>query len=114
MVGIKKIGRDAQRLLIVAAALSRSGADVVVKYKVVPALEANEAVAIGIEAGLQGVRRSFRSSGKHESNHVAAGLDLWYQAITASSEDANDALLYLRARDFVESAEIESQVGFCS
>lgn len=104
------MGRKARRLLIFAAALSWCGADVVVNYKLISALEAHDAIALGTEAGLEAVRRTFRSAGKHASRHVAAGLDLWYQGVTASSEDANDALVHLTASDLVESAEIEPPV----
>jgi len=51
-----------------------------VEFKLLDGQTASHAAQVASDAGLAPPRRVFRTAGKHEHKHKAAGLDKWYQA----------------------------------
>ena len=97
--------------LVLLLSVMIAGAQVV-KYKLQPTFSVEavpaKATELGAEVGLEGVRRTFRGGGKHEANHVKAGLHLWYQGTAPTAAAAEAAVAALLADgDAVSTAQVE-------
>jgi len=66
-------------LHVTILSMNADAASSTIEFKLMPG-QGHLAAQVANDAGLDTPRRIFRHAGKNEAKHVAAGLDLWYEA----------------------------------